>query len=75
VSLAVGLAGVHQALDLGRQQVLASAELGIRTPQRANCPNYSAWRDDRERDGVDYRPMPLRKRKERLARLPRPGVT
>jgi hypothetical protein len=45
VTVAVGLGGLDQPLDLVRRQVLASPEQGVLWPTRNDCAIYSARRD------------------------------
>jgi hypothetical protein len=40
---AVLTGGLDQGIDLGRREVLAGAQLGVRESARRNCPIFGAW--------------------------------
>jgi hypothetical protein len=48
VAPAVALGRVHELLDLGFRQVLASANVAVAGSPGGNCSFYSGWRDQLE---------------------------
>jgi hypothetical protein len=48
VTPSVSFGRVHQPLNLGLGEVLASAQVAVGRPSRANCSLYGGWRDQSE---------------------------
>jgi hypothetical protein len=61
VTVAVGLGGLDQGLDLAGRQVLPGPKFGVGTSGRRNCSIYFCWRDQPEvRLRHGKRPFPNR---------------